>query len=71
VAFSFEEPNAVQGFDLPKAMGWTPPPSTGIKRAKVEVSAIHLTRMGASAMNITTVGIDLAKNVMQVHGDND
>src|SRR6516164_8610492 len=24
--------------------------------------------MGASAMNITTVGIDLAKNVMQVHG---
>jgi transposase len=24
--------------------------------------------MGASAMNITTVGIDLAKNVFQVHG---
>jgi hypothetical protein len=28
----------------------------------------HLTRMGASAMNITTVGIDLAKSVFQVHG---
>jgi hypothetical protein len=24
--------------------------------------------MGASTMNITTVGIDLAKNVFQVHG---
>jgi transposase len=27
-----------------------------------------LKRMGASTMKITTVGIDLAKNVFQVHG---
>src|SRR6516164_9604985 len=28
----------------------------------------HLTEMGASAMNIATMGIDLAKNVFQLHG---
>ena len=27
----------------------------------------HLNRKGASAMKITTVGIDLAKNLFQVH----
>jgi hypothetical protein len=40
----------------------------GIKRAKVEVFGNHLRKMGASTMNVTTVGIDLAKNVLQVHG---
>ena len=50
-----------------KAMGWTPPPSRRHRCAKVEVSDDHLTRMGASAMNVTAVGIDLAKNVFQVH----
>jgi transposase len=34
----------------------------------MEVSSNHLKRMGASTMKITTVGIDLAKNVFQVHG---
>src|SRR6202165_5744088 len=48
-------------------MGWTPPRSKRHRCAKVEVFGNHLTRMGASAMNITTVGIDLAKNVFQVH----
>src|SRR5450755_2787482 len=48
-------------------MGWTPPPSRRHRCAKVEVSDDHLTRMGASTMNITAVGIDLAKNVFQVH----
>jgi hypothetical protein len=49
------------------AMGWTPPPSTASK-CQSGAGGDHLTRMGASAMNITTVGIDLAKNVFQVHG---
>ena len=43
------------------------PTLNGIKRAKVEVSQ-PLKRMGAPAMNVTTVGMDLAKNVLQVHG---
>src|SRR6516225_5103423 len=30
----------------------------------------HLTKMGAPAMNIATIGIDLAKNVFQLHGVN-
>src|SRR5271155_3809256 len=48
-------------------MGWTPPPQTASTCQSGSVSS-HLTRMGASAMNITTVGIDLAKNVFQMHG---
>src|SRR5208282_6013210 len=47
-------------------MGWTPPPSTASTCQSGSVID-HLTRMGASTMNITTVGIDLAKNVFQVH----
>jgi transposase len=38
------------------------------KCAKVEVSKLPLIQTGASTMNITTVGIDLAKSVFQVHG---
>jgi transposase len=30
---------------------------------------LPLKRMGASTMKITTVGIDLAKNVFQMHGE--
>jgi transposase len=36
--------------------------------AKVEVGFKPLKRKGASEMKITTIGIDLAKNVFQVHG---
>jgi len=35
--------------------------------AKVEMSLNHVPK-GASKMKITTIGIDLAKNVMQIHG---
>jgi hypothetical protein len=43
------------------------PTLNGIKRAKVEVSATK-NKIAASTMNVTTVGIDLAMNVFQVHG---
>src|SRR4051812_7403120 len=46
-------------------MGWTPPPSRH-RCARVEVSSNHSTD-GSALMKITTVGIDLAKNVFQVH----
>jgi transposase len=36
--------------------------------AKVEVFRNHLTETGATAMKITAIGLDLAKNVFQVHG---
>jgi hypothetical protein len=49
-------------------MAWTPLPLYGIACAKVEVSSNHLNQQGASGMNITQVGIDLAKLVFQVHG---
>lgn len=54
----------------PLAMGWTPPFSIGIDVPKWKCQSNHLTRMEASTMNITTVGIDLAKNVLQVHAVN-
>jgi hypothetical protein len=43
------------------------PTRIGIKRAKVEVSTNHLSR-GGITMKITIIGIDLAKNVFQIHG---
>src|SRR6188508_505077 len=46
-------------------MGWTPPPYRH-RCARVEVSSNHSTD-GSALMKITTVGIDLAKNVFQVH----
>lgn len=51
-------------------MGWTPPPDHGID---VPEWACHrpLEPEGASTMKIKTVGIDLAKNVFQVHGVNE
>jgi len=46
-------------------MEWSPP-SKRHQSAKVGVFIIH--RKRATNMNITTIGIDLAKNVFQVHG---
>jgi transposase len=46
------------------------PTRIGIRCAKVEVSSNHLSRE-ASIMKVTTIGIDLAKNVFQVHGIDD
>jgi transposase len=43
------------------------PTRNGIGCAKVEVSSNHLTERGV-IMKITTIGIDLAKSVFQVHG---
>src|ERR1700687_709345 len=51
-------------------MGWTPPPLNGIDVPKWKCW-LPLKRMGASAMKITTVGIDLAKNVFQIHALNE
>src|SRR6266853_94844 len=49
-------------------MGWTLPSRYGVNCAKVEVWSDHFNREGASVMKITTVGIDLAKSVFQIHG---
>lgn len=50
----------------PQPMGWTPPTRTGIDVPKWKCQqALEL--KGASTMKISTVGIDLAKNVFQVH----
>jgi transposase len=43
------------------------PTYNGIECARVEVSSTTH-KMRASTMKITTIGIDLAKNVFQVHG---
>src|SRR6218665_1495211 len=48
-------------------MGWTPPPVTASKCQSGDVDQ-PLEPRGASTMKLTTVGIDLAKNVFQVHG---
>jgi transposase len=47
------------------------PAFNGISCAKVEVSKQPPNSAGASGMNITTIGIDLAKNLFQVHGVNE
>src|SRR5476649_1594372 len=46
-------------------MGWTPPPSRRHRCAKVEVSDDHLTRMGASTMNVTAVGSNQVGDVLR------
>ena len=51
-------------------MGWTPPPDNGINVPEWKCHK-PLESDGASAMRITTVGIDLAKNVFQIHGVNE
>ena len=48
-------------------MGWTPPPVNGIDVPEWKCHR-PLEQEGASDMQITTVGLDLAKNVFQVHG---
>src|SRR4030095_16464064 len=48
-------------------MGWPPPPVTASMCQSGSVDQ-PLEPRGASAMKITTIGIDLAKNVFQVHG---
>eukprot|EP01041_Mallomonas_annulata_P019182 gene19183-biopygen12245 len=44
------------------------PTLNGIESATVETLVVPLKPAGASTMKITTIGIDLAKNVFQVHG---
>ena len=50
-----------------RSMGWTLPPLTGIYVPKWKCLS-PLKREGASTMKVTTIGLDLAKNVFQVHG---
>jgi hypothetical protein len=45
----------------------TSPPLNGIRCAEGGVQSNHRNGAGASSVRITTVGIDLAKNVFQVH----
>jgi transposase len=47
------------------------PTRNGIDVPKWKCYVNHLNRTGASTMKITTIGIDLAKNVFQVHGVNE
>jgi transposase len=51
-------------------MGWTPPPDDGINVPEWKCQQ-PLEPEGAFTMQITTVGLDLAKNVFQVHGVNE
>ena len=46
--------------------GWLPLPAS--QCAKFVVSIKDHEQKEPSAMNVTTVGLDLAKNVFQVHG---
>jgi transposase len=49
-------------------MGWSLPSPNGIGVPKWICNAPTSTGIGATTINITTVGFDLAKNVFQVHG---
>lgn len=51
-------------------MGWTAPPGKGIEVPKRKCQQ-PLDPEEASAMEITTIDLDLAKNVFQVHGVNE
>jgi len=50
---------------LPRLMGWTPPGGIACQSGVVDH---HLTE--ASMLEVSTIGLDLAKNVFQVHGAN-
>ena len=50
-----------------KQMGWMAP-APGIALCQSVVSIKDHEQKEPSAMNVTTVGLDLAKNVFQVHG---
>src|SRR6266566_3792618 len=52
-------------------MEWTPPSYQRHQSAKVEAAIQPLNRKGTSDMKLTAIGIDLAKNVIQVHGINE
>ena len=52
---------AVERLDL---MGWMAP----YRHPRAKVVAVEVTRQEPSAMQITTIGLDLAKHVFQVHG---
>ena len=51
-------------------MGWTPPPADGIDVPEWKCQP-PLDAEGASTLQITTIGVDPAKNVFQVHGANE
>jgi transposase len=51
-------------------MVWTPPLPNGIAMCQSGRVNHHLTEEEESAMNSTTIGLDIAKNVFQVHGVN-
>lgn len=51
-------------------MGWTLPPLTASNEPKWRCKSTTL-QTGASNIKVTTVGIDLAKNVFQLHGVNE
>ncbi len=62
--------HAIPGNNLGKAietMGWTPPHPIGIYMPDWEL-VFPVTKEKESEMKLTRVGIDLAKNVFQVHG---
>jgi hypothetical protein len=48
-------------------MGWTPPPDSGIDVPEWQCHPL-LEPEGVPTMEITTIGIDLAKHVFEVHG---
>jgi hypothetical protein len=49
-------------------MVWTPPPQTASYCARLVVRFNQSNEKEESARKITRIGIDLAKNVFQVHG---
>ena len=51
----------------PKAMGWTPPHLSASK-CQTESVSNAVNGKKESTMKINRVGVDLAKNVFQVHG---
>ena len=51
-----------------KAMVWTPPYPTGIYVLRLKLILTVNGNKKESTMKITRVGVDLAKNVFQLHG---
>jgi ABC-type proline/glycine betaine transport system ATPase subunit len=49
-------------------MVWTPPLPNGIAMCQSGRVKNHLIEEEESTVNITTIGLDIAKNVFQVHG---
>src|SRR4030095_13360205 len=55
------------GFPPPAPLMWWPPPAPGIEVPEGGSSETNHIR-GAVHMQITTIGLDIAKNVFQIHG---